>query len=76
MSPAESAPLKLSIVIPVYNEQDTIGEVIDRVRSVDLGPIAKEIIISDDGSTDATPTCLYTPCSICSLAVTAIAVWS
>jgi glycosyltransferase involved in cell wall biosynthesis len=28
---------KLSIIIPVYNEQQTIGAVIDRVRSVDLG---------------------------------------
>ena len=52
MSPAQSPSLKLSVVIPVYNEQDTIGEVIDRVRSVDLGPIQKEIIVSDDGSTD------------------------
>jgi glycosyltransferase involved in cell wall biosynthesis len=45
-------PLKLSVVIPVYNEQETIGEVIDKVRSVDLGSIKKEIIVSDDGSTD------------------------
>jgi hypothetical protein len=36
MSFTKSAPLKLSVVIPVYNEQDTIGKVIDRVRSVDL----------------------------------------
>lgn len=48
----QSPGLKLSVVIPVYNEQETIGEVIDRVRSVDLGPIEKEIIVSDDGSTD------------------------
>lgn len=45
-------PVRLSIVIPVYNEQDTIGEVIERVRAVDLGSITKEIIVSDDGSTD------------------------
>jgi glycosyltransferase involved in cell wall biosynthesis len=44
---------KLSIVIPVYNEQSTIKEVIDRVLAVDLASIQKEIIISDDGSTDA-----------------------
>jgi dolichol-phosphate mannosyltransferase len=48
-----SAPVKVSFVIPVYNEQDTIGAVIDKVCSVDLGPVTKEIIISDDGSTDA-----------------------
>lgn len=42
----------LSIVIPVYNEQSTIKEVIERVLAVDLAGIQKEIIISDDGSTD------------------------
>ncbi len=47
-----SSALKLSVVIPVYNEQATICEVIDRVRGVDLGPVEKEIIVSDDGSTD------------------------
>jgi len=52
MSSKESMTLKLSVVIPVYNEQETIGEVIDRVCSVDLGSIEKEIIVSDDGSTD------------------------
>lgn len=62
MSPTESAPLTLSVVIPVYNEQATIGEVIDRVQSVDLGPIAKEIIISDDGSTDASPQIIRERC--------------
>jgi glycosyltransferase involved in cell wall biosynthesis len=42
---------KLSIVIPVYNEQATIKEVIDKVCEVDL-QLEKEIIVSDDGSTD------------------------
>jgi glycosyltransferase involved in cell wall biosynthesis len=51
---AEPPPHKLSVVIPIYNEQETIGEVIDKVLSVDLGPIEKEIIVSDDGSTDDT----------------------
>jgi glycosyltransferase involved in cell wall biosynthesis len=49
----ETPTLKLSVVIPVYNEQDTIGEVIEKVQAVDMGPISREIIISDDGSTDA-----------------------
>jgi glycosyltransferase involved in cell wall biosynthesis len=48
----EFPALKLSVVIPVYNEQATIREVIDKVRGVDLGSIDKEIIVSDDGSTD------------------------
>ncbi len=43
---------KLSIIIPVYNEQSTIKEVIDQVVAVDLDSIQKEIIICDDGSTD------------------------
>lgn len=46
--------MKLSVIIPVYNEAQTITEVIDRVWGVDLGNIEKEVIIADDGSTDAT----------------------
>ncbi len=46
---------RLSIIIPVYNEQSTIAEVIDRVLAVDIGDIEKEIIITDDGSTDQSP---------------------
>jgi glycosyltransferase involved in cell wall biosynthesis len=43
--------LKLSVLIPVYNERDTIHTVIDRVRSVDLDT---EIILVDDFSIDGT----------------------
>jgi glycosyltransferase involved in cell wall biosynthesis len=43
--------LRLSVVIPVYNEQGTIREIVRRVQAVD---IAKEIIVVDDGSTDGT----------------------
>lgn len=46
--------MKLSIIIPVYNERQTIGEIIDRVCEVDIGDITKEIIVVDDGSTDGT----------------------
>jgi len=42
--------MKLSIVIPVYNEKDTLGKVVELVKAVD--GIDKEIIIVDDGSTD------------------------
>lgn len=42
---------KLSIVIPVYNEENTIREIVKRVLSVKL-PIEREIIIIDDYSTD------------------------
>ncbi len=43
--------MKLSVVIPVYNEEKTIRELIDRVCAV---PIEKEIIVVDDFSTDNT----------------------
>jgi glycosyltransferase involved in cell wall biosynthesis len=47
----EAVPLTLSVIIPCYNEVETLEKVIDRVRSVGL---AKEIVIVDDGSTDGT----------------------
>jgi len=43
--------MKLSIIVPVYNEESTIAEVIDRVLQV---PFDKEVIIVDDGSYDQT----------------------
>jgi dolichol-phosphate mannosyltransferase len=46
--------MKLSVIIPVYNEEQTIAEVVERVLAVDLGSIEKEIIISNDGSSDGT----------------------
>lgn len=47
----------LSVIIPVYNEESTIGTVIERVDAV---PIDKEIIVVDDGSTDRTAEILRT----------------
>ena len=43
--------MKLSVVIPVYNERATVADLIARVDAVD---IPKEIIVVDDGSTDGT----------------------
>ena len=43
--------MKLSIVMPVYNERATIEEILSRVEAVGL---ADEIVIVDDGSTDGT----------------------
>lgn len=43
--------MKLSVVIPVYNEKGTIREIYDSVRGVDID---KEIILVDDCSTDGT----------------------
>ena len=47
--------MKLSIVIPAYNESRTIAQLLDRVRAV---PYDTEIIIVDDASTDGTWECL------------------
>ena len=46
--------MKLSVVMPAYNERRTIREIVGRVLSVDLGAIEKELVIVDDGSTDGT----------------------
>ena len=46
--------MKLSIIIPAYNEEKTILEVIDRVKKVKIGNIKKEIIVIDDFSKDNT----------------------
>jgi len=43
--------MKLSVIIPVFNEKNTLAEIIDRVQKVAL---EKEIILVDDCSTDGT----------------------
>ncbi|MGQ9626946.1 MAG: glycosyltransferase family 2 protein [Anaerolineae bacterium] len=45
---------KLSVLVPVYNERETIQEILSRVEAVKLDGITKEIIVVDDGSTDGT----------------------
>jgi glycosyltransferase involved in cell wall biosynthesis len=44
---------QLSVIIPVYNEESTIAEVIERVAAIGI-PLEKEIIVVDDGSNDKT----------------------
>ena len=44
--------MKLSIIIPVFNEEKTIGELLKRVNNVEMPEIEKEIIIVNDRSTD------------------------
>jgi dolichol-phosphate mannosyltransferase len=46
--------MKLSIVIPCYNEERTIIDLLNKVHAVNLGDIEKEIIVVDDRSTDRT----------------------
>jgi glycosyltransferase involved in cell wall biosynthesis len=54
---SESSPAKhyklLSVIVPVYNERNTVAEIIRRMRQADL-PIDREIIVVDDGSDDGT----------------------
>jgi glycosyltransferase involved in cell wall biosynthesis len=53
--------MKLSIIIPVYNEAATVGAIIDKVRTLDLGAdVDKEIIVVNDGSSDGTREALKT----------------
>lgn len=50
-APAGARRLKLSVVIPVYNERDTIQEALRRVRALDVD---LELVVVDDASTDGT----------------------
>jgi glycosyltransferase involved in cell wall biosynthesis len=43
----------LSVIVPVFNERATVGEIIRRIRAVDL-PLEVEIVAVDDGSSDGT----------------------
>jgi glycosyltransferase involved in cell wall biosynthesis len=44
---------KLSIIIPAFNEEKTIGKVIEKIEKIKF-PIKTEILVVDDGSTDST----------------------
>jgi glycosyltransferase involved in cell wall biosynthesis len=48
-----AAPELLSIVVPVFNEANTVASVIDRLKSIDL-PVLREIVVVNDGSIDGT----------------------
>jgi len=50
-TPLDRAALRLSVLIPVYNERDTIELILDEVHST---PFQKEVIVVDDCSTDGT----------------------
>jgi len=47
-----TSPVKLTIVIPVYNEEKTIEHVIERVLAVKIKKVRTNLIVVDDGSTD------------------------
>jgi glycosyltransferase involved in cell wall biosynthesis len=44
---------KLSVIVPVYNERNTVAEIVRQMRAVEL-PLEREIVIVDDGSDDGT----------------------
>lgn len=51
--------MKLSIIIPVYNEAATLPQIIERIVEVRLEGVEKEIIVVNDGSTDGTREILH-----------------
>ncbi len=46
--------MKLSIIIPVFNEEKTVGKILKKVLDLKIANVEKEIIVVDDGSTDKT----------------------
>src|SRR4051812_8417310 len=46
-------PKTLSVLIPVFNEKDTLLEILRRVETANV-PLSKQIVLVDDGSTDGT----------------------
>lgn len=56
MAAGKGKALKLSIIIPVYNEEKTIAKVVSAVKTAEIrgAKVVKEIIVVDDGSRDGT----------------------
>ena len=52
--PTQSAPLRCSVIVPVYNGAATIGACVQALLEQTISPPAYEIIVVDDGSQDAT----------------------
>jgi len=51
VTPLKKTEMLISVLIPVYNEQDTVAEIVERVRAA---PYTTEVICVDDCSTDGT----------------------
>ena len=55
LAPVSLAPKRVSFIVPAHNEAATIEEVLERI---DRLPLDKQVVVVDDGSTDATPAIL------------------
>jgi dolichol-phosphate mannosyltransferase len=53
--PVPSVPPALSVVVPVHDEADNVGPLIDEIRAALEGLAPFEVVVVDDGSDDATP---------------------
>jgi glycosyltransferase involved in cell wall biosynthesis len=51
----EPALRRVSFIVPVFNEEATVREVLDRIEALELD---RQVVVVDDGSTDATPSIL------------------
>src|SRR4051794_6693413 len=51
-TPFDARTGTLSVLIPVYNERDTIETIIDHVHAAPIAPLKLEIVVVDDCSTD------------------------
>src|SRR3989344_7770136 len=47
--------MKLSIIVPVYNEEKTVENLLKKLNKIDISPALKEIIVVNDKSSDKTP---------------------
>src|SRR5690349_9078604 len=48
----DPSPPDVTVLVPALNEEDTIGEVVERLLGL---PLIVQVIVIDDGSTDRTP---------------------
>jgi len=53
-TPLTGKPLTLSVLMPVYNERDTVDAIVTAVHAAPIAPIRIELVVVDDGSTDGT----------------------
>lgn len=50
----EEKIIKLTIIVPVYNEEETVAEILQRLDNIKIPKVKKEVIVVDDASIDST----------------------